>query len=123
MRQIAVRYPNSGYGGSFGDWLFSPVTKPYNSWGNGYAMRASPIGFAFGTIEEVLHEARNTSIITHDHLDGIKDAQATALAVFLARKGHSKQVIRQQIQSKFKYNLDRTVDDIRPNYRFDVSCQ
>jgi ADP-ribosylglycohydrolase len=123
VREIGRHYPNSGYGGSFGDWLYSPVTEPYNSWGNGSAMRVSPVGFAFNTTEDVLREAKNTSIITHDHPEGIKGAQATALAVFLARTGHSKEAIRAEIQSKFKYNLDRTVDDIRPNYRFDVSCR
>ena len=123
VRKIGQRYPNSGYGGSFSHWLFSPVIEPYNSWGNGSAMRVSPVGFAFDTTENVLREAKNTSIITHDHPEGIKGAQTTALAVFLARTGHSKEAIRAEIQSKFKYNLDRTVDDIRPNYRFDVSCQ
>ena len=123
VRTIGARYPNSGYGGSFRDWLYSPVTEPYNSWGNGSAMRVSPVGFAFNTTEDVLREAKNTSIITHDHPEGIKGAQATALAVFLARTGHSKEAIRAEIQNKFKYDLDRTVDHVRPNYRFDVSCQ
>ena len=123
VRTIGARYPNSGYGGSFRKWLYSQVTEPYNSWGNGSAMRVSPVGFVFDTKEDVLREAKNTSIITHDHPEGIKGAQATALAVFLARTGHSKDDIRKQIQSKFKYDLNRTVDNIRPNYRFDVSCQ
>ena len=123
VRKIGARYPNLGYGGSFRKWLYSPVTEPYNSWGNGSAMRVSPVGFAFDTTDDVLREAKNTSIITHDHPEGIKGAQATALAVFLARTGHSKDDIREQIQNKFKYNLNRTVDDIRPDYRFDVSCQ
>ena len=100
VRKIGARYPNSGYGGSFRKWLYSQVTEPYNSWGNGSAMRVSPVGFVFDTKEDVLREAKNTSIITHDHPEGIKGAQATALAVFLARTGHSKDDIRKQIQSK-----------------------
>ena len=117
------RYPNAGYGGMFASWLSSPDPKPYNSWGNGSAMRVSPVGFAFDSVEDVLREARRSAEITHDHPEGIKGAQATALAVFLARTEWDKDLIRTEITARFGYHLDRTVDDIRPSYRFEESCQ
>jgi len=86
-------------------------------------MRVSPVGFAFASEDEVLEQARLTSEITHNHPEGIKGAQATALAVFLARTGHDKDAIRDRIANSFGYDLDRTVDGIRPSYGFDVSCQ
>lgn len=98
-------------------------TKPYNRFGNGSAMRVSPVGFAFDTEDEVLEWARRSAEVTHNHPEGIKGAQATALAVFMARTGKSKEAIREAITERFGYNLDRTVDDIRPGYSFDVTCQ
>jgi ADP-ribosylglycohydrolase len=86
-------------------------------------MRVSPVGFAYTTEGEVLSEARATAEITHNHPEGVKGAQATALAVFLARTGAKKESIRSRIAKQFNYDLDRTVDDIRPSYAFDVSCQ
>jgi ADP-ribosylglycohydrolase len=123
MRDIGRRYPDAGYGGAFIHWLHSHDPRPYNSWGNGSAMRVSPVGFAFATEEEVLHQAQKTAEISHNHPEGIKGAQATALAVFLARTVHDKENIRRQIGQRFDYDLDRTVDDIRPGYTFEVSCQ
>ena len=123
IREIGRRHPNAGYGGTFIQWLHSEQPRPYNSWGNGAAMRVSPIGFAFANEEEVLSEAEKSASISHNHPEGIKGAQATALAVFLARCGHEKEEIRAQISERFCYDLDRTVDYIRPNYSFDVSCQ
>lgn len=123
IRRIGRRYPHAGYGGSFGRWLFLDAPLPYNSWGNGSAMRVSPVGFAFSTEDEVLRQARMTAEITHNHPEGIKGAEATALAVFLARTGHDKGAIRTRIKTLFGYDLDRTVDDIRPSYSFDISCQ
>jgi ADP-ribosylglycohydrolase len=123
VREVGRRYPNAGYGGAFIQWLFSESTEPYNSWGNGSAMRVSPVGFAFDSAERVLDEAAKTAEITHNHLEGVKGAQSVALAVFLARTRHTKSQIREHIQSKFEYDLDRTVAQIRPGYRFDVSCQ
>jgi ADP-ribosylglycohydrolase len=117
------RYPNAGYGGSFADWLRSVDPKPYNSWGNGAAMRVSPVGFAFETVEDVLREAKRSAEFSHDHPEGIKGAQATALAVFLARTEWDKDLIRTEVADRFGYDLDRTVDDIRPGYGFDESCQ
>ncbi len=121
--EIGRRYPHAGYGGSFIRWLMSDNPRPYNSWGNGAAMRVSPVGFAFDTVEEVLEQARATAVISHDHPEGIKGAQATALAVFLARKGHDKEEIRENIGERFGYDLRRSVDEIRPGYSFRISCQ
>jgi ADP-ribosylglycohydrolase len=123
IRALGRQYPDAGYGGTFIQWLFSPAPRPYQSWGNGAAMRVSPVGFAFPTIPDVLREARKTAAITHDHPEGIKGAQAAALAVFLARTGSSKDEIRQEIADRFQYDLSRSVDGIRPAYAFDVSCQ
>jgi ADP-ribosylglycohydrolase len=121
--EIGRRYPNAGYGGTFIRWLRSPDPKPYSSWGNGSAMRVSPIGFAFDSSEKVLEEAARAAVISHDHPEGVKGAQATALAVFLARTGQKKALIREELIDRFGYDLNRTVEDIRPSYRFDVSCQ
>ena len=123
VREIGRRYPNAGYGGSFIAWLYSDHPQPYDSWGNGAAMRVSPVGFAFNTEDEVLREAAKTAGISHNHPEGVKGAQATALSVYLARVGHTKDEIREQISQRFGYNLHRTVDDIRPAYAFDISCQ
>lgn len=121
--EFGRRYPNAGYGGFFMNWLNSPDPKPYNSWGNGSAMRVSPVGFAFDSVEDVLREAKRSAEFTHDHPEGIKGAQATALAVFLARTEWDKDLIRSEVTSRFGYDLNRTVDDIRPGYGFDESCQ
>lgn len=123
MHKIGRRYPGAGYGGSFVQWLRSPDPQPYNSWGNGAAMRVSPVGFAFATEEEVLYQAKKTAEISHNHPEGVKGAQATALAIFLARKNYGKEEIRKQIKGRFGYDLSRKVDEIRPSYSFDVSCQ
>jgi ADP-ribosylglycohydrolase len=117
------RYPHAGYGASFIHWLHSSDPRPYNSWGNGAAMRVSPVGYAFDTVEAVLREAARTAEISHNHPEGVKGAQATALAVFLARTAKDRSLIRTEITSRFGYDLDRTPNDIRPAYGFDVSCQ
>jgi ADP-ribosylglycohydrolase len=116
-------YPNRGYGGNFKKWISSSQPKPYNSWGNGSAMRASPIGWFCDDIDSVLAQAKKSAEVTHNHPEGIKGAQAVAAAVFLARNGKSKNEIRQFVVDRFGYNLDRTIAEIRPNYTFDVSCQ
>lgn len=123
LKAFGRKYPGAGYGGAFWDWLFAPESRPYNSWGNGAAMRVSPVGFAFATIEEVLMEAKKTAEVSHNHPEGIKGAQATALAVFLARTGAAREQIRNEITRRFGYDLNRTIDEIRPRYGFDVSCQ
>jgi len=123
VRDFGRRYPDAGYGGSFRRWLHIDDAGPYGSWGNGSAMRVSPVGFAFQTEDAVLEHARRTAAITHNHPEGIRGAQATALAVFLARTGHGKPAIRDRLVREFGYDLERSVDEIRPGYGFDVSCQ
>lgn len=121
--EFGRRYPNAGYGGLFLGWLHSTEPRPYNSYGNGAAMRVSPVGFAFDTVEEILLEAKRSAEFTHDHPEGIKGAQATALAVFLARTEWDMDLIRNEISGRFGYNLWRTVEEIRPKYAHDESCQ
>jgi ADP-ribosylglycohydrolase len=123
IAEYAERYPKAGYGGSFRQWVRSWDRKPYGSFGNGSAMRVSPVGWAFNTVREVLREAKRSAEVTHNHPEGIKGAQATALAVYLARKGKDKAAIKEEIKTRFGYNLDRTLDKIRPDYSFDVTCQ
>ena len=122
MKILGQAFPNAGYGGNFQKWIFESEIVPYNSWGNGSAMRVSPVGFAFDTAEEVLREARASAEVSHDHPEGIKGAQAVALAILLARQGASKDEIRTNLTASFFYDLDRTVEEIRPDYCFDVSC-
>ena len=123
VRKIGRKYPHAGYGGSFIHWLHSTAPKPYNSWGNGAAMRVSPVGLAFDSVDTVLQEAAHTAEISHNHPEGVKGAQATALSVYLARTTKDKQLMRREVVARFGYDLDRTVDDIRPSYEFDISCQ
>ncbi|MGD2097376.1 MAG: ADP-ribosylglycohydrolase family protein [Desulfobacterales bacterium] len=123
LKSYGRRYPTAGYGMSFFSWMQSDDPRPYNSWGNGSAMRVSAVGFAFDSVRDVLHEARNSAAVTHNHPEGIKGAQATALAIFLARQGAEKSDIRREIRHRFHYNLDRSLAEIRPHYAFDISCQ
>jgi len=123
IKRFGLRYPHAGYGETFLQWLYGRIKGPYRSWGNGAAMRVSPVGFAFGSVDEVLVEAKKSAECTHNHPEGIKGAQATALAVFLSRSGEGKDGIRSEIIGRFGYDLQRTIDEIRPGYRFDVSCQ
>lgn len=120
--ETARKYPRAGYGGSFINWILSENPKPYNSWGNGSAMRVCPVGWAFDEAETVVREAAKTAEISHNHPEGIKGAQATALAVFLARSTKDKAHIKKEVSQRFGYDLNRTVDTIRPSYGFDVSC-
>jgi len=121
--QFGRKFSNVGYGGHFYSWLKSDSLKPYNSWGNGSAMRVSPVGWYSSSIEETLSEAKKSAQVTHNHREGIKGAQAAAAAVYLARTGKSKTEIKSYIVNEFQYDLDRKIDDIRPHYKFDVSCQ
>ncbi len=123
LKGFGCKYPDAGYGGSFYVWMLSCGSKPYNSWGNGSAMRVSPVGFAFDSFDDVLDEAEKSAEVTHNHPEGIKGAQATALSIFLARSGESKEDIREEISDRFDYDLSRSIEDIRPTYHFDVSCQ
>lgn len=118
------RYPNRGYGTSFFKWLAHDTpAPPHNSWGNGSAMRVSAVGFAYNDLDKVLKKAEKTAVVTHNHPEGIKGAQATAAAIFLARTGKNKAEIKAYIEQKFGYDLDFTLDEIRPTFPFDESCQ
>ena len=123
VRAYARRYPFAGYGGTFKKWMTGILDGPYNSWGNGSAMRVSPVAFVYNDLPKVLEVAEDTAVITHNHPEGIKGAQATAAAIFIAKTGGSKADIKDFISSEFDYDLDRTLDEIRPDYKFDVSCQ
>lgn len=122
-QDFARRYPGRGYGGHFKEWIYAENPQPYNSWGNGSAMRVSPVGFACKTVDSVLTEARRSAVVTHNHPEGIKGAEATALAIFMARSGSTRSDIKAEITQRFGYDLERSLDEIRPTYSFDVSCQ
>jgi ADP-ribosylglycohydrolase len=117
-----LRYPGRGYGNRFSSWLARGGQKPYNSLGNGSAMRVSPVGWAFKSLEKTLEEARRTALPTHSHPEGIKGAQAVAGAIFLARTGANKEQIRSWVSGTFGYDVSRRVIDIRPVYGFDETC-
>lgn len=116
-------YFDRGYGGRFIEWLVNDDKLPYNSWGNGSGIRVSPVGFAAATLEETLEFAKQSAEITHNHPDGIIGAQAVAAAIFLAKTGNSKEEIKKFIEKTFNYELSFKLDDIREEYKFDVSCQ
>lgn len=125
IQRYAQAYPNpcGGYGARFQDWARSPQPQPYGSWGNGSAMRVSPIGWAFETWDGVLAEAERSAAVTHNHPEGIKGAQATAAAIFLARTGSTKADIRSRIEQVFGYDLKRNLDELRRVYEYNESCQ
>ena len=111
IKKIGNRYPNAGYGGTFIHWLMSKDAGPYNSWGNGSAMRVSPVGFAFNSEDEVLKQARMTAEITHNHPEGIKGAEATAFSVYLARQNMSKDDLKEQVKNRFDISCQGTVPE------------
>ena len=125
LKQYVRKYPNpmGGYGSRFQQWALSDENEPYNSWGNGSAMRVSAVGWAFDTLEDTENIAKLTAEITHNHPEGIKGAQATAAAMFLARTGSSKADIRTYVEREFGYDLSRSCDEIRPDYHHVESCQ
>lgn len=123
IKAYALAYPDAGYGGTFKKWMRDELEEEYRSWGNGSAMRVSPVGWLFNDLESVLREAKASALPTHGHPEGVKGAQAIASAIFLARQGGGKEDIRKYIAETFGYNLRRTIEDIRPDYVFDVSCQ
>ena len=112
MKELGQQYPYAGYGGRFIGWVLGKDREPYNSFGNGSAMRVSPVGWLYETLEETLHAAKLSAEVTHNHPEGIKGAQATAAAIFLARSGKSKDEIRSYIEDTFEYDLNKTMDDI-----------
>ena len=115
--------PKGAYGGRFSQWIEWKDPEPYNSWGNGSAMRVSAVGWAFATLEETLHFAEQSAAVTHNHPEGIKGAQAVAAAIFWARTGIGKAQIKENITRQFGYNLSQSCDQIRPHYHFNESCQ
>ena len=123
MRKWGRKYPDAGYGGRFYLWLRSKDPEPYNSYGNGSAMRVSAAGWLYDTLEETRHVASLTALVTHNHPEGIKGAEATACAIYMARTGSSKREIKEYVVSEFGYDLSRTCDEIRPTYHHVESCQ
>lgn len=122
MQKIGRPYPNCGYGGSFLYWMYSDKPEPYNSYGNGAAMRVSACGYAATTLEEAIALAKAVTEVTHNHPEGIKGAEATTVAIFLARIGKSISEIREYIIQNY-YPLNFTIDEIRDTYRFNETCQ
>ena len=123
MQKYGARYPHAGYGTMFRRWLRAKNPRPYGSFGNGSAMRASAVGWLFEDLSTVRRMARLSAEVSHDHSEGIKGAEATACAVFLARTGSTKAEIRDFVETIFDYDLSRTCDEIRPGYRHVESCQ
>jgi ADP-ribosylglycohydrolase len=122
MQEIGRKYPYCGYGGMFGHWIFSDNPKPYNSFGNGAAMRISPVGFIAATEEEARILSERITAVTHNHNEGIKGAEATVISIYMAKKRASKEEIRQEINENY-YNLNFTIDEIRDTYEFNETCQ
>ena len=123
MKKWGKLYPYAGYGHMFLWWLNQIDSKPYNSWGNGSAMRVAPVGWIYDNLDDTRKMAKISAAVTHNHPEGIKGAESTASAIFLARTRHSKREIKEYIEKEFHYNLNRTCDEIRPNYRHVESCQ
>jgi len=125
IKRYAQQYPNpmGGYGARFSQWARSENMQPYNSWGNGSAMRVSPVGFAFDDMASVMGAAKESAEVTHNHPEGIKGAQATAACILLARQGCSKEEIKSFVEKTFDYDLIRSLDEIRESYVFNESCQ
>ena len=123
MQHWGRRYPRVGYGGMFRQWLVMEHPQPYGSFGNGSAMRVSSVGWLYDSLSRTREVARWTAEVTHNHPEGVKGADAVASAIFLARTGHTQEEIRDYIAEVFGYNLDRTLDTIRPTYHMDATCQ
>lgn len=123
MQELGRRYPTAGYAGSFMRWLYNPEPQPYNSYGNGSAMRVSPVAFYAHSLQEALGLAKISAEVTHNHPEGIKGAQAIASSIYLARHGATKREIKSYVEENFHYDLSRQLDDIRPTYSYDMSCQ
>jgi ADP-ribosylglycohydrolase len=122
MREYYQKYPRAGYGGNFHKWARDESAGAYNSYGNGSAMRTSPVAYAFDSLPEVLEMAEYYASPTHDHPEGVKGAQATSASIFMARTGSTKNEIREYVTETFGYDLTLTVDEIRPDYKFEVCC-
>ena len=122
MQELGRKYPHAGYGGKFHRWIYADDPRPYNSFGNGAAMRVSPAGFAASSLEEAISLARAVTRVTHNHPEGMKAAEAVSAAIYMARSGKSMLEIRDFIESKY-YKINFTLSSIRPTYSFDVTCQ
>lgn len=123
MQRLGRKYPYAGYGGSFRQWLRSENPQPYNSFGNGSAMRVSPVGLYANSLEEALELARISASVSHNHPEGIKGAQAIAACVFLHKTRKDRYEIKDYIQQNFGYDLESDLKDLREGYSFDVTCQ
>ncbi len=123
IRKFGLKYPNAGYGGMFMNWLNQDNPEPYGSWANGSAMRVSPVSWVADSLEESQKLAKMSAIVTHNHPEGIKGALATNDAIYMARNSFSKEKIKKHIEDNYRYDLNRKLDDIRPDYKFDVSCK
>ncbi len=123
MLDLCRRYVDRGYGGRFAGWIRSNNPQPYDSFGNGSAMRVSPVGYYASSLDEALELAKISAEVTHNHPEGIKGAQATAAAIFMARHGKTKQEIKDYVTGAFGYDLSRTLEQIRPTFTFDETCQ
>ncbi len=123
VREWCRKYIDAGYGGLFRRWITSDSMEPYNSWGNGSAMRVSAVGAFACSLDEALELAKQSAEFTHNHPEGVKGAQATAAAIHYALTGRSKEEIKSMVEERFGYDLSRKYDDIQPDYRFEVSCQ
>ncbi len=123
MKKYGKIFPNAGYGAKFSAWIVSQDPKPYNSYGNGSAMRVSPVAWYFHSLEKVERFAEISARVSHDHPEGIKGAKAVAAAIFMARNGRDKEYIRRYIELKYHYDFSKKLDDIRPEYHFDETCQ
>lgn len=123
LKYFGNKYPNAGYGGMFRNWLLQDSPEPYGSWANGSAMRVSPCAWVADSLEEAQELAKTSAAVTHNHPEGIKGALATVDAIYLARIGASKDEIRNHVELRYDYDLSSSVDEIRPSYKFDVSCR
>lgn len=123
MPEIGRHYPNSGYGGRFYHWVMTDDHTPYNSFGNGSAMRVAAVAWLYDDLAAVRRAARISACVSHNHPEGIKGAESVASAIYLARTGHGKAEIKDYIEREFGYDLSRTCDEIRPAYRMNVTCQ
>lgn len=123
LREYSIQYPGRGYGGWFSRWIHMENPKPYNSYGNGSAMRVIPVGWAFDSLGETIEEAEKSAAITHSHREGKKGAKVVAASIFLARTGHDKKEIKKFIEKSYHYNLNRTLAEIKPFYSFNETCQ
>lgn len=123
LQEWCRKYINAGYGGKFRYWIRAENPAPYGSYGNGSAMRVSSVGAVASSIEECLELAEKSASVTHNHPEGIKGAQATALAIYLSLEGFDKERIKNELEKRFGYDLSRNYEDIQRNYRFEVSCQ